>query len=320
MARDELARSSGTHSLLISLKPNAAALSSRRTTCLVHCRRCRQRHCSCASTSVAPLVPALRRCAAAGFVLRALALAAALLPLPLPCYAAAAALAVAALLVLLLPRRRCCCTRLIPALGRCDGAGDGNRAFAPEQPSTIFTSWNRSLCVSPSLFFSRSVGVADAHERAGWRAAAAAPPRRGKGLTMAISRRDQPYVHACISAPRPRARRDSIRGRLAGGRRTALRRPPRPDKQKILEPFSIYACHPCAGAMLIFSVSFQFYQMPEGVSAGAQVGYESEANAAELPAKRLQQWQHGRSSSQAILMYVYIILLRLCLETCSGGL
>ena len=29
--------------------------------------------------------------------------------------------------------------------------------------------------------------------------------------------------------------------------------------------FSICACHPCAGAMLIFSVSFQFQQMiPEG--------------------------------------------------------
>ena len=29
--------------------------------------------------------------------------------------------------------------------------------------------------------------------------------------------------------------------------------------------FSICVCHPCAGAMLIFSVSFQFYRMiPEG--------------------------------------------------------
>ena len=30
--------------------------------------------------------------------------------------------------------------------------------------------------------------------------------------------------------------------------------------------FSICACHPCAGAMLIFSVSFQFYRVapPEG--------------------------------------------------------
>ena len=32
-----------------------------------------------------------------------------------------------------------------------------------------------------------------------------------------------------------------------------------------LDHFSIYACHPCVGAMLIFSVSFQFYQMsPKG--------------------------------------------------------
>ena len=35
--------------------------------------------------------------------------------------------------------------------------------------------------------------------------------------------------------------------------------------KKNLDHFSIYACHPCAGAMLIFSVSFQFYRMsPEG--------------------------------------------------------
>ena len=35
--------------------------------------------------------------------------------------------------------------------------------------------------------------------------------------------------------------------------------------EKNLDHFSIYACHPCAGAMLIFSVSFQFYRMsPKG--------------------------------------------------------
>ena len=35
--------------------------------------------------------------------------------------------------------------------------------------------------------------------------------------------------------------------------------------KKNLDHFSIYACHPCAGAMLIFSVSFQFYRMsPKG--------------------------------------------------------
>ena len=32
-------------------------------------------------------------------------------------------------------------------------------------------------------------------------------------------------------------------------------------EKKNLDHFSIYACHPCAGAMLIFSVSFQFYRM-----------------------------------------------------------
>ena len=31
--------------------------------------------------------------------------------------------------------------------------------------------------------------------------------------------------------------------------------------QKKSDTFSICACHPCAGAMLIFSVSFQFYRM-----------------------------------------------------------
>ena len=36
-------------------------------------------------------------------------------------------------------------------------------------------------------------------------------------------------------------------------------------RAKNLVHFSICACHPCAGAMLIFSVSFQFYRMiPEG--------------------------------------------------------
>jgi hypothetical protein len=30
-----------------------------------------------------------------------------------------------------------------------------------------------------------------------------------------------------------------------------------------LDHFSICACHPCAGAMLIFSVSFQFYRMSQ---------------------------------------------------------
>ena len=36
-------------------------------------------------------------------------------------------------------------------------------------------------------------------------------------------------------------------------------------RKKNLDHFSIYACHPCAGAMLIFSVSFQFYRMsPKG--------------------------------------------------------
>ena len=41
-----------------------------------------------------------------------------------------------------------------------------------------------------------------------------------------------------------------------------------------MDHFSICACHPCAGAMLIFSVSFQFYQMsPKGQSSLAAFSY-----------------------------------------------
>ena len=43
--------------------------------------------------------------------------------------------------------------------------------------------------------------------------------------------------------------------------------------QKSLEPFLDYACHPCAGAMLIFSVSFHFYHVPEGNSLEILGGY-----------------------------------------------
>ena len=36
------------------------------------------------------------------------------------------------------------------------------------------------------------------------------------------------------------------------------------ESQKKWIAFSIYACHPCAGAMLIFSVSFQISSMSSG--------------------------------------------------------
>jgi hypothetical protein len=42
---------------------------------------------------------------------------------------------------------------------------------------------------------------------------------------------------------------------------TANTRDQRANPQKNLNHFSICACHPCAGVMLIFSVSFQFYRM-----------------------------------------------------------
>ena len=38
----------------------------------------------------------------------------------------------------------------------------------------------------------------------------------------------------------------------------------RASKSKKWIAFSIYACHPCAGAMLIFSVSFQISSMSSG--------------------------------------------------------
>jgi hypothetical protein len=44
-------------------------------------------------------------------------------------------------------------------------------------------------------------------------------------------------------------------------RRIDAARDRRAKRQKNLDHFSICACHPCAGAMLIFSVSFQFYRM-----------------------------------------------------------
>ena len=43
----------------------------------------------------------------------------------------------------------------------------------------------------------------------------------------------------------------------------APRQRPGRSKKKVWNHFSIYACHPCAGAMLIFSVSFQFYHLSE---------------------------------------------------------
>ena len=43
------------------------------------------------------------------------------------------------------------------------------------------------------------------------------------------------------------------------------------NETKNLVHFSICACHPCAGAMQIFSVSFQFYRMiPEGNPQASQ--------------------------------------------------
>ena len=59
------------------------------------------------------------------------------------------------------------------------------------------------------------------------------------------------------AAPRP-----PLQGSLVAPRNHALP-PPRqsiPPKPKS-DTFSIFACHPCAGAMLIFSVSFQFLRM-----------------------------------------------------------
>jgi len=51
------------------------------------------------------------------------------------------------------------------------------------------------------------------------------------------------------------------KGNHSQGRTCKTARDQRVKSQKNLDHFSICACHPCAGAMLIFSVSFQFYRM-----------------------------------------------------------
>lgn len=87
----------------------------------------------------------------------------------------------------------------------------------------------------------------------------AARPRCGRG-------RDASAGAAALPWPLTRGR-DGPRGRRAqesGKSRTVLQRSRKWRKNWL--HFSICACHPCAGAMLIFSVSFQFYRMapPEG--------------------------------------------------------
>jgi hypothetical protein len=59
------------------------------------------------------------------------------------------------------------------------------------------------------------------------------------------------------------ARRKPIEDRKREEERN-VSKPSTPQKS---DTFSICACHPCAGAMLIFSVSFQFFlvETPEGV-------------------------------------------------------
>ena len=49
------------------------------------------------------------------------------------------------------------------------------------------------------------------------------------------------------------------------------------------DTFSICACHPCAGAMLIFSVSFQFFQMPP------------EGGPTRIRHARSAEWEHYQS-------------------------
>ena len=49
--------------------------------------------------------------------------------------------------------------------------------------------------------------------------------------------------------------------RANGGKKNVIRVGSKKKGQKNRDTFSMYACHPCAGTMLIFSVSFQFFQM-----------------------------------------------------------
>jgi hypothetical protein len=46
------------------------------------------------------------------------------------------------------------------------------------------------------------------------------------------------------------------------------------EQRKNLDHFSICACHPCAGAMLIFSVSFQFYRVFRRTKAQNKFAYK----------------------------------------------
>ena len=50
-------------------------------------------------------------------------------------------------------------------------------------------------------------------------------------------------------------------------------------KKKNCLHFSICACHPCAGAMLIFSVSFQFYRVAPPEGAGELEHHTNDSNA-----------------------------------------
>ena len=109
------------------------------------------------------------------------------------------------------------------------------------------------------------------------RAPIALSVRRGGGCAGVLGARERVFM------------RRSRRGRVhkfswpAGEGAQILQCSPAPDRagSRLLgcktksDTFSIFACHPCAGAMLIFSVSFQFLRMTpkssEAKAAGARL-------------------------------------------------
>ncbi len=90
------------------------------------------------------------------------------------------------------------------------------------------------------------------------------------------------------------------------------------DQQKS-DTFSICACHPCAGAMLIFSVSFQFFLVetpPKGVPA--VVGHFSLIYSTNWEEYRTVSSHYGMSRKSNIHMIVPDEALHTYSGMCEG--
>ncbi|KAK8348429.1 hypothetical protein V6Z12_A06G080300 [Gossypium hirsutum] len=84
------------------------------------------------------------------------------------------------------------------------------------------------------------------------------PPKKRRKIWKTISEKSNPTIKRTLRIKMQRKQR-KIPGKSNNQK-----------NKKNLDHFSICACHPFAGAMLIFSVSFQFYQMsPKGEANSA---------------------------------------------------